>query len=386
MEELFQNSALFVFFFATISIFNYSNLKIEQRLSIIFASVYALVAIHMISLKMACIYLFLTMICYLEIFTTDHMKLKLLINPFYKFIDCVYLSIAQYYIVYILLSIFCFYYKFEVWFGNYAIFLKLFSVIPLGIGITKTLRQKFVVNSFKNMYHIFSEYPINKVTFNKKLDEANDILVSIEDREYFSRKAYTFLSVTYLRSIFCKKSNRLSFRKLFKKSGEFVANVFNFRRGYSTIPMQLIRTIGIRHGYICTLRRKIFEILYPRMFFNGLQRLYKEEIVAKRKNFKEYLLYIYFHVAKTYLGDATFSKFLNAFDMRYREKNKIDIYDCSNEGIFIACMGLNRRATKINSDNIDYYLKPIHTSLNKDIILDMTSKMMDKPYNGNYLE
>lgn len=77
------------------------------------------------------------------------------------------------------------------------------------------------------------------------------------------------------------------------------------------------------------------------------------------------------------VGDATFSKFLNAFDMKYRSKNDKDIYDCSNEGIFIACMGLSKRADYINQDNVD---------LNADIICDMVEKMMDKPYDGNYLK
>lgn len=87
------------------------------------------------------------------------------------------------------------------------------------------------------------------------------------------------------------------------------------------------------------------------------------------------------------VGDATFSKFLNAFDMKYSSKNDKDIYDCSNEGIFIACMGLSKRADYINQDNVEYYLQSIdNVDLNADIICDMVEKMMDKPYDGNYLK
>ena len=71
-----------------------------------------------------------------------------------------------------------------------------------------------------------------------------------------------------------------------------------------------------------------------------------------------------------------------------RDKNKKDIYDCSNEGIFIACMGLSKRAKKINGNNIDVYLSNIdrNVDINRNEVLKMVSEMMSKPYKGNYLK
>ena len=115
--------------------------------------------------------------------------------------------------------------------------------------------------------------------------------------------------------------------------------------------------------------------------------MFEEDKVANREYIKQYFLYIYFHKVNTFLGDATFSKFLNAFDMQYNAKNKKDIYDCSNEGIFIACMGLSKRANKLDKDNIEYYLSIIdNVYLDGDVICEMVSNMMNKPYNGNYLK
>ena len=112
-----------------------------------------------------------------------------------------------------------------------------------------------------------------------------------------------------------------------------------------------------------------------------------EDQVAQREYIKEYFLYIYFHKVNTFLGDATFSKFLNAFDMQYDHKNKKDIYDCSNEGIFIACMGLSKRADKINENNIDYYLSVVDkVELDGEVICQMASTMITRPYDGNYLK
>ena len=84
--------------------------------------------------------------------------------------------------------------------------------------------------------------------------------------------------------------------------------------------------------------------------------------MAQKQYFKKYLLYIYFHKVNTFLGDAAFNKFLNAFDMKYNKKNNKGIYDCSNEGIFIACMGLSKRAAYITKENIDIGLIEGHAA------------------------
>ena len=49
--------------------------------------------------------------------------------------------------------------------------------------------------------------------------------------------------------------------------------------------------------------------------------------------------------------------------------------------------GMSKRADYINQDNVEYYLQSIdNVDLNADIICDMVEKMMDKPYDGNYLK
>ena len=175
---------------------------------------------------------------------------------------------------------------------------------------------------------------------------------------------------------------------IFESGRNFFKNAIDEKRGYSTIPMQLMRSIGIKRGYNCKIRRKLFELIYCKIFFNGIEKMFKEDKVARRDKVKEYYLYIYFHKVNTFLGNASFSKFLNAFDMQYNEKNKKDIYDCSNEGIFIACMGLSKRAKKINGNNIDVYLSNIdrNVDINRNEVLKMVSEMMSKPYKGNYLK
>lgn len=390
MEALFNGNIIFVFFFSMIAIYNYSDMKEYQRITIIYITVYSLVLTDILGTILAIVLLFVSMFCFLEILTKDETKFKILVSPFYKLLDCLYLSFAQYAFFDVLLAIILCSNIYKRLFHGSEFVYKGLSVIMIIVAITNTLRQKFVIESFRDMYKVFIDFPINKVDFNQRLKEVSDILVSIEDRTYYERKGYTFLSPNAIKCILEKKPqyDKLSVRVKYVCSAgrTFVKNILQENRGYSTIPMQLIRSIGITRGYNYTYRRKLFEFLYSKIFFDGVKRLLNEDQVAQREYIKEYYLYIYFHTVNTFLGDATFSKFLNAFDMQYSKRNNKDIYECSNEGIFIACMGLSKRADMINEDNIDYYLSIIDgIDLDKKVICDMVLNMMNKPYGGNYL-
>lgn len=391
MEILFNKNIIFIFFFAMIAIYNYSDLKEYQRMAIIYISVYALAVLNIVGIKMALLLLIVSLFCFFEIFTSDEMKFKILVNPIYKAVDFIYISIFQYSFGGICLALLLLKIKLPETFDKQNIIFRTLSFLFIVWTLTAMLQQKYVIHTFGEMYRVFTYFPINKIEFNDKLYEACNILVSIEDKRYFEREAYSFFSVKYIISLIKGKiaSQRGGKKVIYVlvNGNRFIKNIFDESRGYSTIPMQLVRSLGIKRGYNYKYRRKIFEILYSRMFFKGIERMFNEDKVTQRQYFKEYLLYIYFHKVNTFLGDATFSKFLNAFDMKYNRKNEKDIYDCTNEGIFIACMGLSKRATNITPENIDYYLQSIeNVQLDAEIICDMVEKMMDRPYDGNYLK
>ena len=391
METLFDKNIIFIFFFAMIAIYNYSDLKEYQRMAIIYISVYALAVLNIVGIKMALLLLIVSLFCFFEIFTSDEMKFKILVNPIYKAVDFIYISIFQYSFGGICLALLLLKIKLPETFDKQNIIFRTLSFLFIVWTLTAILQQKYVIHTFGEMYRVFTYFPINKIEFNDKLYEACNILVSIEDKRYFEREAYSFFSVKYIISLIKGKiaSQRGGKKVIYVlvNGNRFIKNIFDESRGYSTIPMQLVRSLGIKRGYNYKYRRKIFEILYSRMFFKGIERMFNEDKVTQRQYFKEYLLYIYFHKVNTFLGDATFSKFLNAFDMKYGKKNDKDIYDCTNEGIFIACMGLSKRATNITRENIEKYLQSINdVYLDSDVICEMVKNMMNKPYNGNYLE
>ncbi len=129
-------------------------------------------------------------------------------NPFYKLVDCLYLSLFEFSFLWILFAvIFChpLFQKVNILNVNYGIVYRLLSVIMLIISVTGVLQQKYVINSFKDMYRIFVEYPINRTKFNKKLEDACEILINIEDVTYYERKGYTFFSIDAVKCIVRRK-------------------------------------------------------------------------------------------------------------------------------------------------------------------------------------
>ena len=215
MENLFNENIIFIFFFAMIAIYNYSDLKEYQRMTIIYISVYALTVLNIIGVKLAVLLLVVSLFCFFEIFTSDVVKFRILINPIYKIIDFIYISFSQYAFGGMCCSLLMLRIKLPEPLSEQDVVFKILSFLFIVWTLTVTLQQKFVIHTFGEMYKIFTYFPINKIEFNEKLDEACTILISIEDKMYLKRKAYTFLSPSYIIGVLKNKiSTQQGSRKL----------------------------------------------------------------------------------------------------------------------------------------------------------------------------
>jgi hypothetical protein len=164
-----------------------------------------------------------------------------------------------------------------------------------------------------------------------------EILVRMEDQSFFARP---------------KRQHTLSFRHLFVKgyerlrSGRLTDLVWTLRglfsRGYGTIEMQLLRTIGIEYGYQYTVRRKLFELLYADIFFNG----YFSYLVRERGDYSQYRNFIVLKYIENvdvsingvkYRPRAGQSTLLQMFGVR-------SMQSITKEQFFVWCLGLPQRA------------------------------------------
>ena len=152
--------------------------------------------------------------------------------------------------------------------------------------------------------------PFSKFRCNTKLYDFSKILIDREDHSFFERvESYNWISVEFivyrLRRMYkesekCTSSNSLLLRKInfilyiLKKIIKCIVNeihrlifitnkvvlhrknIKSYIRGYSTIEMQLIRTLAVKHGYSShVFQRKAYEFIYSKIFFSSLKKYYR---------------------------------------------------------------------------------------------------------------
>ena len=128
----------------------------------------------------------------------------------------------------------------------------------------------------------------------------------------------------------------------------FIYVKYIFSRGHSTLGMQLVRIIAYEkglsvgkpksiRGFCATMKRKIFEILYCNMIFNGLEHYLSTNLCNPLINYRYYLVYQYLHIAKSKIGKKTYVPLSSLFLNEEVETWPIEL-------VFISCLGLNSKS------------------------------------------
>lgn len=203
--------------------------------------------------------------------------------------------------------------------------------------IIRDLRQKCPVDAYSNREENISKYKI---------------LSEMEDKDFFCRRDNQH-SIT-LRWIMRGARRYLSFshmRHPIKSAKEIL------RRGYGTIEMQLVRTLGIEFGsYPCRIRRKAFEVIYSNMIFNGFAQQFEKES-GSRKHLKTWIAQCYINNVSVKFGDRELYPGRGGSTVEQLYGRSFE--EISNEEFFVWCLGLpyykdgvGERALKIHADAV----------------------------------
>lgn len=376
MEELFKNNIFFVYLLACIAIFNYGVFTKRQRILIIYLITYGLGFFKIVEIWKIVVLLVTVLFLFEEYLNTDTGKIEIIKKVRYKILDFIYYAIFQYSIIYILIAI--------MFNSNYCLYKikggKIVSFILFVIAVQKLNNPKFELNTFTSMKKRFDEYAFKYIDFaSDDLVEKMMILSEIEDKSYFERKTtYNFLSREFVKYKINEKrmdyngkmqKNRFSIRWVMKKiNKDFKEGLV--LRGYSTIEMQLIKNIGIKRGFLrkkYLITRKIYEVIYTKIFFSGLRTYYESNQYGKIEYFKKFIVYIYLHNVPTTINGKKYLKFIDAF-------NGKKIEEISMNAMFVACLGLNTR--KIYKQRVELYsgMFPRH-NLDMEKILYMSNNL-----------
>ncbi len=325
MESFFQNQ-IYVLFAIIIYyiLINDQIIKESQKISIIYIFISCLSLFDILDLKPMMLIMLLIFFVYFEILYNDTYKVLIIKKIYHKFIDYFYLLVFRYnFLLYVFSLIFIsesFLNKFNI---PYNLNLIIFVVL-LYYVLQKNVANQFELYSFDYIFEKMKKYNFGNFAL-ISYDKA-EMIITIEDKSFFARKNdYTYICWDFLKYridrireivdiIQISKGYKHSFRKIvifikyvikqcWYQLQEIIHSGGYLLRGYSTIDMQLFRTIAVKNGYEKKFQRKIAELIYSQLFFKGLRNYFKlNYTTVSSKRFKNYLLNNYLFYAPMYVN------------------------------------------------------------------------------------
>lgn len=361
LETILSGNTFLLYFMGLLYILINKDFDKCQKIVMIYVFVYSLKIFNIIDLKVLFIGLTIVSFLYSEFLSEDNVKNILLCNIIYKIIDYMYKLIFEYSAVYFCGSLILMSNIIQIDLPIIQLLNRYIPIIGIKINIISLLlvlyainnitSQKFETYSFKHIKQKMDEINIwNNVKSNNIDSLKLNMLIDVEDKSYFIREnTYNFLSFEFIKYKIKRGIRKLKYvnidKNILKKVTILpIKNTKKYIRGYSTIEMQIIRTLGIKSGYekhiFC---RKIYEIIYSKIFFTSLRR-YMNKLYLDTSGcctFKEYLLMIYIKIAPIKLNNTKYSNMLKAW-------NSNDIRQISDEQFFISILGLSYRWISTN--------------------------------------
>lgn len=305
-----------------------------------------------------------------EFFSEDLQKVTIFRKMKYKILDFVYRSVFEIYYLWFIVVIFIIFFGKKVasivsiniyhYSINYVLFV---SFVALLFVIKCLLAPKYKTRSISYIIKQFEAKDlIYMIKIDKHMKDMFNILVAIEDNTFFDRnEKQHVLTMKYIKSKIAKYFHvfflnlQTGFSNEQRKGydSSYLSKVRSYIRGYSTIEMQLIRTMGIELGYKKITRRKIYEYLYSNMILNGYCDYLKTYATFDKDKFKYFILYKYIDN----VGIKINSMVLGASEKHSTvlQLYKTDEYkQISNEKFFVWCLGLPRHET-IDINQVSIY-------------------------------
>ena len=281
----------------------------KQKIILLYLLTYIVDFFALIPTAILCICISVFSFFYLEYLCEDTEKFLIIKKISHKIVDCFFLMVVQYYYYLFLLAVLIrsdFVSKSFGWIRYFEEFQMICSILLLFLCIHFVMNEKFSLKSISNVMNCtINKSPIYRMDV-ENVQRISNILIVLEDRTFFEREnSYTWASWDFIKikwKSFKRKVNNRSLKEkkeIIKKEVSRYRKITKHVRGYSTIEMQLMRNIALENGYNCVVRRKIFELIYSRVFLQGLKIYFGDNYYQKREQFKLYILWLYINSVTT---------------------------------------------------------------------------------------
>lgn len=368
--ELFEGNTFILYLLFVLSVIIIDKFNERQKMAVIYLCTYGMSFQEKASCIQLCILLAIMMFAIQEYFTLDRKKLSIFHKLHYKLADFLYMSIFQY----------------KIWLVIFALVLRdrmwmdagwmteslgiIFFLLSVTLFIAALIWMFNVPEVFYSISHIYEEvwnFPYYNVNFDSDLLWRLYIITEFEDDLIWDRKkAYTTASLEYVRVWYRNRylSGEESEKEVDVQRGRVrMRDILLFckrmkghlhgvlRRGHSTIPMQLIRNLSYRHGLVFNstknvrfkkyklFKRKVYEWIYARMFFEGLKNYLKTELGNDLLDYKAYLIYLYPHIVQCTIDGITYAPAMKAF--RDDEGKVLPMHEWDIEKVYKMAYGFN---------------------------------------------
>lgn len=375
--------------------------NIKLKISIIYFLFYLLALFNIFDIKILIIILILSTFVLIEFIFIDKFQRKILKKIIFYIFDYLYKIVFEYKFLYIFVSfllisnflknvskkilliiklndIFTFNYL-----SIYLFFTTFLSIIILLRGIIKCINNEFETYNFEEIINKINKIQLfSKFIVNDKFKYFSNMLTYCEDKSYFYRKdTYNWFSFEFIyyrlirihnqcekfklwkikslrKIIFILYLSMKSFKLIIKIINNFITvlykvfikrkNIKYYMRGYSTIEMQLIRTLAVKDGYSTHVyQRKAYEFVYSKIFFSSLKEYYMYHHYSNIKMYKYYLVYLYICVAPIRIDRKRYKNIFELYE-------KHDLKNISNEEFYIWIYLLSHSKINSNIYNSDY--------------------------------
>lgn len=290
----------------------------------------------------------------LEVFCDDE-KLTRIFSLGYKVLDYLYRMTFEFFGLYFILTLVLL----QLFKGIFPIlFWQMLGVATMLAFAVLTSRKKYSTNTITETINAMTSHsPVIDALNWFENENKFKILAAMEDRHFFDRKT-TQHSFTWeqINSRLKKKSLKRFFKHPIEKTYSILS------RGYGTIEMQLIRTVGISFGsYNCRIRRKLYELLYANMIFNSYMKLFGKDSL-ERKYFRYWIMQSYISNVSVKFAPSIFYPGETGTIQKIFKKSLPEI---SDEEFFVWCLGLPYYSTGVGQNAIN-----IHSDIIEEFCLD----------------
>ena len=340
MEELFVGNSIIILFWVYISFIIEVEEK-NKKVILMYLITYITNVLNIVPTIQSYGILLLALFLEME-FWEDKFKRQIINNFFEKLIDFSYIMVSQYSIVHFTIALIV---GSNYVIGHYKscckVILQVISMSLLYLACKGASSENYKICSFDKIKEKIDKIKKYRSFLEREKEICNPYCVlAIEDGSFYYRgDRYTFFNTYYIRNVYLKKAKKLIRR--FFYSNDKSKSLKKFLRGYSTIEMQLLRTFAIEEGYECIFRRKVFEILYSKLFWKNLRKYYKK-CGCDTEQFKDFILYLYLRSAPC-LNKGKEQK----LEAIIRSREDIELF--SKEELFILTLCFSG---KIKRDNV----------------------------------